>query len=147
MTRFRFRLAGLLRLRSQLERTSRRSLATAMGAVANVEQRIENASTGLSDCEQMGCGTGAAAPLARALAQGLIRHRQRLQHELRAAHAQLDRCRTEWLERRRDVQALSGLREKQLEEWRRVAAQQEQNELEELARCRTAAPRSEEEMA
>lgn len=147
MRRFRFRLAGLLRLRSQLERSSRRALATAMGTVANVEQRMAAAAQGLVDCERLGCDTGAAAPLARALAKGLARHRLALQNELRAAHANLDRARTDWLEKKKEHRAIELLRDKQRDEWRREQQVTEQHELEELARGRKARVDSAEEQA
>ncbi len=140
MRRFRFRLAGLLRLREQLERAARRDLATAMGVVSGAEQRLQAATAGLSECERLGVGGDAAAPLARALAKGLARHRLRVQNELRAAHAQLDRARGDWVERRRDERTLDMLRDKQREGWVRESEKKEQHELEELARGRTPAP-------
>ena len=145
MSRFRFRLAGLLRRRTQMERVARQQLAGAMGAVAGVEQRLANATDGLAECERMGCGTDAAAPFARALSKGLARHRLRLQNELRAAHAQLDRARGDWVERRRDQRTLDMLRDKRREEWMQSHQQKEQHELEELARGRTPAHAREEE--
>ena len=63
MSRFRFRLQGLLRLRTQLEQVARRSLATAMGAVASVEQRMAVADAGLRECEQLGCTNAPQAPV------------------------------------------------------------------------------------
>ncbi|MEQ1632752.1 MAG: flagellar FliJ family protein [Planctomycetota bacterium] len=136
MGRFRFRLQGLLRLRTQMEKTARRTLATAMGNVTNVEQRMATATSGLAECERMGCGPDAHAPLARALAQGLARHRLRLQNELRAAHAQLERARGDWVERRREQRTLDVLRDKQREDWLLQRQRDEQHELEELARGR-----------
>lgn len=140
MQRFRFRLTGLLRLRSQMERASRRALAVAMGNVVAVEQRIAAATESLQQCEDHGRGTDAAAQLARSLEQGLSRYQWRLQRELRAAEAQLDRARTDWTERRRDEQALQKLREAAKTQWRAAALRHEQHELEELARLRVGTP-------
>jgi flagellar export protein FliJ len=140
MQRFRFRLTGLLRLRSQMERASRRALAVAMGNVVAVEQRIAAATESLQQCEDHGRGLGAAAQLARSLEQGLTRYQWRLQRELRAAEAQLDRARTDWTERRRDEQALQKLRETAKAQWRAASLRHEQHELEELARLRAGAP-------
>ncbi|MGE3171505.1 MAG: flagellar FliJ family protein [Planctomycetota bacterium] len=134
MQRFRFRLGGLLRLRSQLERAGRRSLAEAMGTVAGVEQRLGAATQGMQDCERMGCSNEPHAPLARALAKGLARHRLHLTNQLRAAQAQLDRARGDWLERRRDERALASLQDRRRDEWRREQDRAEQLEMEELAR-------------
>lgn len=136
MRRFRFRLAGLLRLQLQLEQMARRSLATATGAVTDVEQRLDVAVQGLHECEQLGCSDVAHAPLARALAQGLGRHRLQLQNELRAAQAQLDRARGDWIERRREQQALGLIEARQRQAWRDEQAKVDQQEIEELARSR-----------
>ncbi len=133
MQRFQFRLSGLLRLRTQLEQVARRSLATAMGKVAGVEQRLAVAHDGLRECEHLGCTNEPHAPLARALATGLARHRHQLQTELRAAEAQLDRARTDWIERRRDQRALDLLRDRQRTEWRTEQEAREQRAMEELA--------------
>lgn len=145
MQRFRFRLQGLLRLKKQLEQDSRRTLATAMGAVAGVEQRLQTANEGLRECEQLGCSSEPHAPLARALAAGLTKHRRQLQNQLRAAEAQLERARTEWLERRKEQRALSLLRERRHEEWRRDHEAREQRDMEELAQARAQAQAPQEE--
>jgi flagellar export protein FliJ len=144
MGRFRFRLAGLLRLREQMEQAARRELAGAMGKVATVEQRLVSATEGLADCERAGCAADAAAPLARALAKGLARHRLRLQNELRASQAQADRARGDWIERRKDQRALDMLHDKQREAWLQDLQRKEQQELEELSRGRMQATRAEE---
>jgi flagellar export protein FliJ len=123
-----------------MERSSRRALATAMGNVVAVEQRIAAAAESLQQCEDHGRGVGAAAQLARSLELGLTRYQWRLQRELRAAEAQLDRARTDWTERRRDEQVLQKLRETAKTQWRATALRQEQHELEELARLRAGAP-------
>ncbi|GDY01565.1 hypothetical protein LBMAG49_08940 [Planctomycetota bacterium] len=136
MQRFRFRLSGLLRLRSQLERVSRRTLATAMGNVAVVQHRIAAAGESLRQCEEHGRGTDGAAQLARSLESGLTRFRWRLERELRAVEAQLERARSEWLERKSEEQSLLKLRVAQKSEWRTEHARTEQHELEELARLR-----------
>lgn len=145
MQRFKFRLSGLLRLRTQLEKVARRSLATAMGSVASVEQRLTIASDGLRECEQLGCTNEPQAPLARALAAGLAKHRHQLQNELRAAEAQLDRARTDWLERRREQRALDLLRERRHAEWRTEQEAKEQRDMEELAPRRPRRDRLQEE--
>lgn len=138
MQRFRFRLDGLLRLRSQLERAARRTLAVAGGEVAAVNQRLEFATVSLRDCEDRSVGTGAEAALARSLAAGLTRHRLRLERELRLREADFDRARHQWLERRRDVHALRELRRHRLDEHRQRVARDEQLELEETARVAAA---------
>ena len=137
MRRFRFRLDGLLRLRSQLERAARRQLAVATADVATVEQRMEAAVRGLQDCEQQARGSGSVAMLARAMADGLVRHRHRLTNELRGAEARLDRARTDWLQSRRDHQVIEKLRQRRHQEWRQEQARDEQHELEELAQLRS----------
>lgn len=145
MQRFTFRLAGLLRLRTQLEQTARRSLATAMGAVSGVEQRLVVANEGLRECEQLGCSNEPHAPLARALASGLARHRLGLQNELRAAEARLDRARGDWIEQRKDQRTLTLLRDRQRDEWRHEQEAREQRELEELTQVQRLQRRTQEE--
>lgn len=137
--RFRFRLAPLLRLRSQLERVSRRDLAAAIGQVAGVEHRLAVAAEGLRQCGDQAAGADAPALLARALEQGLQRHRLRLQQELSAAQARLHRAQAEWSEVRRDRRMLEQLQERRRLEWQLTADRSEQRELEELSRLRGAA--------
>jgi flagellar export protein FliJ len=135
MRRFRFELQNLLRLRGQLERAARRDLATALGAVAVIERRIEVARQGLGECAEHAAGTDPAARLARALEAGLRRHQWRLGSELRRAEAQLERTRTAFVERQRDARVLQRLRERALAEWQQAASACEQAEIEELARA------------
>jgi flagellar export protein FliJ len=135
MRRFRFRLAGLLRLRSQFERQARIALASAIGDLARVEQAIASADAGLRECEDQGRGAAAHARLALALGEGLRRHALRLQREQRAAAARLDQARTDWLERRNERDVLQRLRERRREQWSDEALRRGQAELEELARA------------
>lgn len=146
MRRFRFRLAALLRLRSQQERAARRALAAATADAAAVEQRIAAAEDGLRQCEDQSRGNGAEARLARALGEGLRRHRFRLEHERRAAEARLDRARTEWLEQRQQERALGHLRARRRAAWLGEQARAEQREVDDLSRAlKTAAGASGEE--
>ncbi|MCC7066709.1 MAG: flagellar export protein FliJ [Planctomycetes bacterium] len=134
MRRFRFRLAPLLRLRSQFERSSRRELATAMAAVNTVDQQIAAAAQGLKDCADQGAQPGALGQLARALENGLKRHQWRLRSELQKAQNRVEVVRADYVIKARDLKTLKNLRDKRREEWRREATKAEQAELDELAR-------------
>ncbi len=91
MRRFRFRLDGLLRLRSQMERAAQRDLAMAAADVAAVEEHMRLLQQGLSECDEQSRGSGAVAMLSRTMADGLQRQRLRLGNDLRGAQARLDR--------------------------------------------------------
>ena len=136
MRRFRFRLDGLLRVRSRVERIAQRGVAQAMSEVARVQQCMDSATAGLQDCEDQACGNGPESMLARALADGLRRHHMRLARELSGAEARLDRARTDWLESRREHRVIEQLRERRYEEWRVDAERHEQQEIEDLAKLR-----------
>jgi flagellar export protein FliJ len=133
MRRFRFRLAPLLRLRAQLERASRRELATAIGGLAAIDQRLAAAAQGLRECAEQGTRPGAVGQLAQQLENGLRRHRWRLQQQQRAAQQQVDVARADYAQRARDVKALQVLRDQQRAAWQLAATRAEQAELDELA--------------
>lgn len=133
MRRFRFRLAPLLRLRTQLERGARRDLAVAVADVAAFDQRLAAADRGLADCAAQAAGEGPVGRLARALETGLRRHQWRLRQGQQAAQRQLDLARAEFAGRARDARALRQVRDQRQADWRLAAARAEQRELDELA--------------
>jgi flagellar export protein FliJ len=133
MRRFRFRLQPLVRLRTQLERQSRRDLATAMTAVNQLEQQVAAAAAGVQECAAQSADTGAIGQFARALELGLRRHEWRLQGELQQASKRLETVRGAYVQKARDLNALKNLREQRRDEWRRAAQQAEQAELDALA--------------
>jgi flagellar export protein FliJ len=133
MRRFRFRLSPVLRLRAQLERTSRRELATALGGLASVEQRLAAAAQGLRECAEQGARPDAVGQLAKQLENGLRRHQWRLQRQRLEASKQVEAARADYAQRARDKKALQALRDQQCEQWRVAAARAEQAELDELA--------------
>jgi flagellar export protein FliJ len=139
MRRFRFPLQTVLRLRGQLERLSRRTLAAAMASVNEAERRLQFAAHGLSECADHAQGRSPAAPLARALETGLRRNHLRAQNELRAAEANAESARADYLQRRQDLRSLERLRERRHEEWQTETNRAEQAELDELARLARAA--------
>jgi flagellar export protein FliJ len=132
MRRFRFRLAPLLRLRTQFERASRRELAVAMGGLAAVDQKLAAAAQGLRECADQGARPDAVGQLAKQLENGLRRHQWRLQQQQRAAQQQVDVARTDYAARARDLKALQVLRDQQRATWRLAATRAEQAELDEL---------------
>jgi flagellar export protein FliJ len=139
MRRFRFRLAPLLRLRAQFERTSRRELAAAMGTLAQVDQRLAAAATGLRDCAEQGARPDAVGQLAKALEGGLRRHQWRLQKQQKEAQQKVDVARTDWAQRARDLRTLQKLRDQRHTAWRQETLRAEQAELDELASLARAA--------
>lgn len=139
MRRFRFRLAPLLRLRSQMERSSRRELAVALGEVNAVDQRIASATAGIRDCADQARQHGAVGLLAQQLETALRRHEWRLRADKQKAEQRAEAVRIDYVVKARDLKALQKLHEKQLGEWRIAAAKSEQAELDELARLGRAA--------
>jgi flagellar export protein FliJ len=133
MRRFRFRLAPVLRLRAQLERTARRELATAMGTVASVDQKLAAAAAGLRDCADQASRADGVGQLAKGLEQGLRRHHWRLQKQRVEAQQRLDAVRADYTQKARDLKALQKLRDQQREAWRLETQRAEQAELDELA--------------
>jgi flagellar export protein FliJ len=133
MRRFRFRLAPVLRLRAQLERTARRELATAMGTLASVDQKLAAAAAGLRDCADQASRADGVGQLAKGLEQGLRRHHWRLQKQRVEAQQRLDVVRADYTQKARDLKALQKLRDQQREAWRLETQRAEQAELDELA--------------
>ena len=133
MRRFRFRLAPVLRLRAQLERTARRELATAMGTLASFDQKLAAAAAGLRDCAEQASRADGVGQLAKGLEQGLRRHHWRLQKQRVEAQQRLDVVRTDYTQKARDLKTLQKLRDQQREAWRLDAQRAEQAELDELA--------------
>lgn len=133
MRRFRFRLAPLLRLRAQLERSARRELATALGALDAVEQRLAAATAGVRDCGDQGVRTDAVGQLARGLETGLRRFQWRLGKQRVDAQKKVDAVRADYAQKARDLKALQRLRDQQRTAWRQEVLRAEQTELDELA--------------
>lgn len=133
MRRFRFRLAPVLRLRAQLERTARRELATAMGTLASVDQKLAAAAAGLRDCADQASRADGVGQLAKQLEQGLRRHHWRLQKQRVEAQQRLDVVRADYTQKARDLKTLQKLRDQQREAWRLDVQRAEQAELDELA--------------
>lgn len=133
MRRFRFRLSPVLRLRAQLERTARRELAVAMGALAAVDQKLAAAVQGLRDCAEQAARPDAVGQLAKGLENGLRRHQWRLQKQQKEAQQRLDVVRADYAQKQKDLRTLQKLRDQQREQWRLAVQRAEQAELDELA--------------
>ncbi|MFK7739084.1 MAG: flagellar export protein FliJ [Planctomycetota bacterium] len=133
MKRFRFRLASLLRLRSQVERSARRELAIAMAEVHGFEQKLEAVARGLAESAEQAARTDAVGQLARSLEVGLRRHQWRLKEQRRGAEQKLDRARGAYATKARELSTLRNLRDKEHEAWRQETLREEQAELDELA--------------
>lgn len=133
MRRFRFRLAPLLRLRSQFERLARGELATAMATVHGIEQRLVAAQQAVRDFADQGVRTDAIGQLAKGFETGLRRHQWRLQQQHKQAQQRLDVVRADYAQKAKDLRALQQLREQQHAQWQKDSNRTEQAELEELA--------------
>lgn len=133
MERFRFRLAPLLRLRAQFERTSRRELAAAMGVLATVEQRLAAAALGLRECAEQGARPDAVGQLSKAFEVGLRRQHWRLQRLQLDAAKKVDAARADYAVKARELRTLQRLRQQHYDAWRTSAHRAEQAELDELA--------------
>ncbi len=133
MRRFRFRLTPVLRLRTQLERAARRDLAQGMAELVAIDQRLAAATQGLRDCADQAAATTPTGLLARALEQGLRRHRWTLQQQQQKAQTQVERLRADYAARERDARILRKLRDTRRAEWLAGVRKAEQAELDELA--------------
>ena len=133
MRRFRFRLASLLRLRSQIERTARKELAMAMAEVNNFDQQLAAAAQGLADCADQAARTDSVGQLARSMEAGLRRHQWRLIRQRKAAEQKLDAVRVEYTQKARELKTLQRLRHQEHSEWTSEVQRTEQAELDEMA--------------
>jgi len=133
MRRFRFRLASLLRLRSQIERSARKELALAMAEVNNFDQQLAAAGRGLADCADQASRTDSVGHLARALEVGLRRHQWRLIRQRKSAEQKLGAVRVEYTQKARELKTLQRLRDQEHSEWQSEVHRSEQAELDEMA--------------
>lgn len=133
MRRFRFRLASLLRLRSQIERSARKELAAAMADVNTIDQQIGAAAQGLADCADQAARTDSVGHLARALEAGLRRHQWRLVRQRKQAEQKLEAVRVEYTQKARELKTLQRLRDQEHTEWKQEAQRAEQAEIDEIA--------------
>lgn len=139
MTRFRFRLDRVLKLREGLERARAADLGQALDAeerrraeLAQAEQRLEDAGG------ETGARTTAAGSLhVRSDAIRLAAEQVREAEErARAAASDTDRERARFHGARRDRETLERLRERLKETWKIENARNEQKDLDESARRR-----------
>lgn len=133
MRRFRFRLASVLRLRSQVERVARKELAAAMADVNTLRQQLDAAQQALSDCADQAARGDAVGRLARALEGGMRRHMWRLDRQHKQAEQRLEGVRGEYSRKARELKTLQRLRDQEHDVWRQDALRAEQAELDELA--------------
>jgi flagellar protein FliJ len=133
MRRFRFRLASLLRLRTQVERSARKELAVAMAEVNNFDQQLQAAMRGLADCADQAVRTDSVGHLARSLELGLRRHQWRLQEKRKGAEQKLEVVRMEYTQKARELKTLQRLRDQEHEKWKVELQRSEQAELDEMA--------------
>lgn len=133
MRRYRFRLASLLRLRSQIERSARKELALAMAEVNSFDQQLAAAAQGLADCADQAVRTDSVGHLARAMEAGLRRHQWRLIRQRKSAEQKVDVVRVDYTQKARELKTLQRLRDTEHEKWRTELRRTEQAELDEMA--------------
>jgi flagellar export protein FliJ len=133
MRRFRFRLASLLRLRSQMERSARKELALAMAEVNNFDQQLAAAARGLTDCADQAARTDSVGHLARALEAGLRRHQWRLIRQRKSAEQKLNAVRVDYTQKARELKTLQRLKDQEHSDWKAEVQRAEQAELDEMA--------------
>ena len=133
MRRFRFRLASVLRLRSQVERAARKELAAATAEVNTVQQQLDAAEQALADCADQAARSDSVGQLARALEGGMRRHKWRLERQRKQAEQRLEGVRGDYTRKARELKTLQRLRDQEHEHWRLSAQRAEQAELDELA--------------
>jgi flagellar export protein FliJ len=140
MTKFVFKLTGLLKLR-EAERDARRMrMAAAAGVAASLRQeldRIDNELAELLNHCRRAAGPG-PIDLGR-LREGqrfealLKSRRQTADRELQTADAEVERCRLDVVEANRDVRVLENLRTRQSERHLEKEHRQEVGQLDEAA--------------
>jgi len=133
MRRFRFRLASLLRVRSQVERSARKELALAMAEVNGFDQKLAAAAQGLADCADQAARTDSVGQLARSMESGLRRHQWRLKQQRKKADQTLEAVRVDYTQKARELKTLQRLRDTEHEQWRAETQRAEQAELDEMA--------------
>lgn len=116
-----------------MERAARKELALAMAEVNRFEQQIQAAARGLADCADQASRSDSVGQLARALEEGLRRHRWRLIRQRKAADQKLDTVRVEYMQKARELKTLRRLRDQKHEEWRQDQMRAEQAEIDEMA--------------
>ena len=132
MRRFRFRLAALLRLRSQVERTARKELAAAMADVNTLDQQLAAATQALTECAEQAARGDSVGHFARALEGGMRRHQWRLDKQRKQAEQRLEAVRTDYTQKARELKTLQRLRDQEHTEWKQETLRAEQAELDEL---------------
>lgn len=135
MKRFRFGLARVRRLRQHQERAARLAMAQELSSLHALEESQRQVEANLSTCAESGQG-GRMVQLTRALETGLMAVRRRIDRDITLAEGRLERARTDYQARRRDLMALDRLHERRHGAWRKEVETEEQQEFDEMARIR-----------
>ena len=143
MRRFRFTLERLLRLRNHEERASRRALAVAVLEVARLEHRLEVLERDLRALADADHAGGRMVALAQALEQGFRAEWTRTRSAREVAERTMQGKRAEYHGKRAARDGLARLRARRRADWLASAQQQEQGVIDEIARARAFAARSE----
>jgi len=147
MSRFRFRLARILRVREVEEQAARERFLEAQRTAREAEARAQAARDELARSHETLRGelTGTLQPgfvlLAQQALDGLRQRRQRLAERARTLALQSEAERAAWGLRRRDVRGLERLQDRDREGWREEGARREAAATDEVAGVRAAARR------
>ena len=139
MKRFRFRFERLEGLHMQQERLARSVLAE---ATARRDAAVRDRDRMLVDIESCIDSEPAAAPLARALEQGLRTSLPAAEHRIALAESAVHAAERKWRDTRQQSRTYERLREKQWQAWRRDSQREEQAQIDEMTTIRTAGERA-----
>ena len=149
MARFRFQLEPLLRARQRAEDVVEREVARLEQARTGLEDALRGRQHRLSESKRsvrgqlVGTIEASTVRMQANASLAIMRDAQRTVLELAGLHRQLEQAREQLREAARKRRAIELLKERQMEEWRRMQARAEQLLLDELAISRTSRQRRE----
>jgi len=139
MRRFRFNLEKLLEVRAFHEKKAELVLAEKAGKCALLQLRLEEIASSRKRTGKEMFLAGRSLPDYRAAELYLVRldrDRERTLRELAAAELEREEARADYVEKRRDREALGKLKERRQAEYYRLAEREETKTLDDMARRR-----------
>lgn len=133
MPRFQFRLEQVLRYRELMEESARDCYLEARAARLDAEQSLRSFEAARQNMITKGAATiPERIALALALSkQDELENQHRIALEVLIQEEQVRR--SEWIDRKKDLQVLQKLRERELERWKLEERRREQREMDEFA--------------
>lgn len=139
MRRFRFNLEKLLEVRAFYERKAELVLAEKAGKCALLQSRLDQIAESRKRTVKEMFQSGRGLPDFRAAELFLVRldrDRDRALRELAAAELEREQARADYVEKRRDREAIDKLKERRQAEYYRLAEREETKTLDDMARSR-----------